>query len=147
MRGEDVMNVLATVVDSTTGMVKLITDYGLAIVISAITIVFLYKVLNTLLQQNSTTVSTILPKLDSVLGEIKKTQADYNISHTNMLVSFGKNFSQIINCEKDILDTLSKLTEDVNKLTTKINKVETILEVCLKLKDSTSEHKNPKKEE
>ena len=97
-------------------IVKQIGDNGIMIVISAVVVYFLAKVLSSLLEQNKSTLNQIGPKIDQIQEAISNVIIKNNEADTRRSLSNNKQFAEIRDSEKDIVNRLKGIQKELNAI-------------------------------
>lgn len=86
------------------------------IVISAVVVYFLAKVLSSLLEQNKSTLNQIGPKIDQIQEAISNVIIKNNEADTRRSLSNNKQFAEIRDSEKDIVNRLKGIQKELNAI-------------------------------
>lgn len=95
-----------------------ISNFGILVVIGAVAVIFLTKVLNHLLQQNTTIMDTVTKKLDEIINSVHTNQANLidslssHNSHNNTMMNIQSKDLEDIKQTLDILRILINEIED-----------------------------------
>ena len=95
-----------------------ISNNGVMIVISAVVIYFLIRVLNSLLDQNARVVNEISSRVDKIEKSLSDILVKYNETETRRNLSVNKQFSEVQNMEKDILNKLKMINREITSIDT-----------------------------
>ena len=124
-------------------VIKLVADYGITAVISVVVVIFLIKVLNTLLEQSTNAIQQIIPRIDALNSSIealKSTVVGAITSHnaaSNKLLHEVDNDVKSVNSEIDDLDhRIDNVDGKLTDILVQLEKIEGLIYVDKAKKES-----------
>lgn len=117
-----------------TDMAKTVADLGITIVICAVIVVFLFKSLNMLLEQNETTQRSVLPEVQKIGDQVNVAKdgimeaiTKHNTSTTNRLYSIDSNIDKIKADVAEMMKQISDINAYIQRLDTNIDSEQMML--------------------
>lgn len=123
-----------TGMDEFTNVAKTIADFGVTIVVCAVVIIFLFKILNTMVKQIEATQQSVLPeiqkigdRINSVENNVMEAVTKHNTSSANRLYSTGTDIEKLKSDAAKMLDQLAELNACIQRLDTNIDSEQMLL--------------------
>ena len=125
-------------------IVKLVADNGIMIILSAAVIMFVFRIMNVMINQNTSITSSILPKIDELQHNITDLLMNINKLDTNQTMAINKQFNEVRTLENDIMSQLNAIDRQISTMSSEldgINEKLASVNMYLQLTDTTKKDK------
>lgn len=113
-----------------TEVVKAIEDLGITVVVCAVVVLFLYKILNTMVNQVDTTYQSILPEMQKIGAAISEAKTSIIEAITNHNSASANRLHDAAANTQALEANVAELTKNVSELTAKISSLDTNIDTA-----------------